>query len=52
MTPTEFRAALATAGYNQTKFAAYVGVKPRQVRRWAAGDTPVPQAVVLLLQRP
>ena len=49
MTPTEFRTSLASLGYSQRGFAAYVEMDERTVRRWALGELPVPRAVVLLL---
>jgi DNA-binding transcriptional regulator YiaG len=47
MTATEFRAALTALFMNQTRFAQFVGVDPRTVRRWAA-EGPPNEIVVLL----
>lgn len=37
-------------GLTQKGLAYYLGVTERQVRRWEAGDTPVPKVVILALQ--
>jgi DNA-binding transcriptional regulator YiaG len=50
MTPTEFRASLASLGYSQRGFAAHIEMDERTVRRWALGELPVPRPVVLLLE--
>jgi len=50
MTPDEFRAALAGFGLSQTRCAALMRTDPRTVRRWAAGDVPVPGPVIVLLE--
>ena len=57
MTKEELRSALYTLGLNQSEFARLIGVEPRQVRRWVAGDTviipgPVTVLVRLWLMRP
>jgi DNA-binding transcriptional regulator YiaG len=49
MSPEEFREALKLIGFSQTAFARSVGYTSRQVRRWAAGDAPVPFAVSHIL---
>jgi DNA-binding transcriptional regulator YdaS (Cro superfamily) len=51
MTPQEFRAALASLGYEtQRRFAARVGVDERTVQRWASGETRIPARVALVLE--
>src|SRR5579864_2061566 len=49
MTPTEFRTALASLGYSQRGFAAYIYINERTVRRWALGKAEVPKHIELLL---
>lgn len=50
MTPHQFLAALdrLTNG-NQSEFARLIGVDGRTVRRWVAGDLPIPKPVQALL---
>ena len=50
MTPKQFRAALKRLGMNQTKAARHLGVTPRAVRFWVAGDRSIPEPVVILLR--
>ena len=50
MTPAELRAAIAAlAGGNQCRFARVCGVHDRTVRRWLAGDEPIPKSVQVLI---
>ena len=42
MTPTQFRAALASLGMTQRGFAAHVGANERTVRRWVEGHAGYP----------
>jgi DNA-binding transcriptional regulator YiaG len=49
MTPTEFCAALARAGYSQRGFATHVGTNERTVRRWVSGDLDIPPWVPIIL---
>lgn len=49
MTAPELRAALAALDLTQGGLARLVAVNPRTVRRWLAGDLPVPRAEALLL---
>lgn len=49
MTPDELRAQLDRLGLSQSGAARYLEVDPRTMRRWAAGDIPIPKAVELLL---
>lgn len=51
MTPDELRAELKRLGLTQNGAARFLDVQERTVRRWAAGDQPVPRAVELLLPR-
>jgi DNA-binding transcriptional regulator YiaG len=50
MTPATFRAALAALGYTQAAFAAFARVDTRTVRKWAAGDRPIPGPVETLIE--
>jgi len=50
MTPKHFRAALKRLGMNQTNAAKRLGVTPRAVRFWVAGDRSIPEPVVILLR--
>lgn len=49
MTAPELRAALAVLELTQGGLARLVDVNPRTVRRWVAGDLPVPRAEAILL---
>jgi DNA-binding transcriptional regulator YiaG len=49
VTPEAFRAALQGLHMTQAAFARALPVNPRTVRRWAAGECPVPTTVVTLL---
>jgi DNA-binding transcriptional regulator YiaG len=50
MTAAEFKAALEHLGFNQSSLARRLQVSDRNVRRWAAGEYPVPAPIALLLQ--
>lgn len=50
VTPTQFRAALDKLELSQVKAAKLVGVDERTSRRWALGQTTVPEAVAILLR--
>lgn len=50
MTPAELRNAIDRLGLSQVGLGRFLGVDPRTVRRWAAGDLPVPRAVDMLLR--
>lgn len=49
MTSDQLRAALAALSLSQTAAASVLGVTPRAVRLWLAGDRPVPAYVALHL---
>lgn len=49
MTQAQFRKALARLGSSQAGFAERIGLSPRQVRRLASGDSPVPRSIEILL---
>ncbi len=50
MTPDEFREALGRLGISQTRCGVLMMTDPRTVRRWAAGEVPVPGPVIRLLE--
>jgi len=50
LTPQQFRTALKRLGLNQVAAAKQLGVDPRTVRRWLAGDRKIPEPVVILLR--
>lgn len=45
MTPTQFKDALATLGWNQSEFARKVGVTANTASRYALGAAPIPRWV-------
>ena len=49
MTPSKLRKYLEQHEINQSAFARKIGVTDRTVRRWLAGDTPIPKMLKLLL---
>ena len=49
MTPTTLRATLARLSLTQGAAAALLGVNPRTMRRWLAGDREMPEPAVRLL---
>jgi DNA-binding transcriptional regulator YiaG len=51
MTPDALRAELTRLGLSQIALSRLLAIDDRTVRRWAAGELPVPRAVVLLLPR-
>lgn len=51
MTPTQFRAAIATMHWSQRGLAAILRTDERQVRRWATGQYPVPEPIAAWLER-
>jgi DNA-binding transcriptional regulator YiaG len=50
MTPTEFRAALASLNLSQRKFALRLGLSPLTVNRWAQSKAPVPSYAIAYLE--
>lgn len=50
MSPTQYRAAIDKLELSQVKAAKLVGVDERTSRRWALGQTSVPEAVAILLR--
>lgn len=50
MTKDEYRAALQRMGLRQVDVSWITGVTHRHGRKWANGDTPIPQSVYLLLK--
>lgn len=49
MTPQELKRHLQRTGLSQTETARRLKVNARTVRRWIAGDSPIPEAVALLV---
>jgi DNA-binding transcriptional regulator YiaG len=49
MTPKQFRHAINRLDLSQVKAAKFLGVDPRTVRKWVAGDSRIPHSVELLL---
>jgi hypothetical protein len=49
MTKSQLEKMLARAELNQTTGSAALGISPRQMRRYVAGDTPIPRAIELAL---
>ena len=50
MTPQQLRQALKRLGLKQTHAAERLGVDPRTVRRWVAGDRRIPAPVAILVR--
>ena len=50
MTPTELRAFLSRLGLSQVGAAKVVGIDPRTMRRYLAGELPVPKWLPLALR--
>jgi plasmid maintenance system antidote protein VapI len=51
MTPARFLACLAALHWSQRGFAAVIGYDDRLVRRWVAGERPIPPAIAAWLER-
>ena len=49
MTAKQFQIALDRLGFTQVGFARQLEIGERSVRRWAAGQWPVPTEVAMLL---
>jgi DNA-binding transcriptional regulator YiaG len=50
MTPTELRDAIATLNTNQCALARSIGVDPRTVRKWLAGENPIRTSAAMLIR--
>ncbi len=50
MTATQLRAALKRLGLSQVAAAARLGVAPRTMRYWVAGERRIPEPVSILLR--
>lgn len=50
MTGDQYREAIATLGLNQTTAASLLEISPRNSRRYAAGELPVPPLLAMVLQ--
>ncbi len=50
LTPKQLRRALKDLELTQEELARRLKVDPRTVRRWIAGDYPVPESVALLFK--
>jgi len=50
VTANQIRAALDHLGLTQVAVAQLFGVEARSVRRWVSGDSPVPDAVAVVLR--
>jgi DNA-binding transcriptional regulator YiaG len=50
MTHTQFEAARNKLGLTQAQVGRLVDVEPRTVRRWAAGEQPVPVGVAMIMR--
>ena len=50
MSPQRFRGALRQLGVSQVQAAKRLGVNPRTLRRWVAGDSRIPESVGLLVE--
>lgn len=51
MTPTTLRAHLAALDWTQRGLAEMLAMDERQVRRWAAGHTPIPERIAAWVER-
>jgi DNA-binding transcriptional regulator YiaG len=50
MTAKQYRSAIERLGLSQVKAAAFLGVSPRQSRRWALGEAKIPKGYATLLR--
>ena len=50
ITPERYRELIAALGLSQVAAGHFAGYVPRQSRRYASGDRPVPEAVAMLLE--
>ena len=49
MNAKQFQIALDRLGFTQSSFARTIDISDRMVRRWAAGEWPVPTQTAMLL---
>jgi len=49
MTPSQLKQHLQRVGIGQMEAARRLKVNPRTVRRWVAGDSPIPEAAAQLV---
>ena len=50
MSPKQYRAAIEKLGLSQVKAGGFLGVGARTSRRWALGESAVPNSVAMLLR--
>jgi hypothetical protein len=50
MTPTQYRTAIAKLGLSQRGAAAFLKIDERTSRRWALGESPIPEGYAMLLR--
>ncbi len=50
MTPKQYADAIQRLGLSQVAAGKFLGVEPRQSRRWIAGDNAIPESVAKLLR--
>jgi hypothetical protein len=50
VTPAQYRDAIARLEMSQVRAGEFLCGNPRTSRRWASGESPVPQAVAMLLR--
>lgn len=50
MTPKQYASAIERLGLSQVGAGKFLGVEPRQSRRWIAGDNAIPESVAKLLR--
>ncbi len=50
MTPKQLKSAIAAIGYSQREMAAKLDIDERTMRRYIAGDLPIPRVVALAIE--
>lgn len=50
MTPKQYADAIDRLGLSQAAAGKFLGVEPRQSRRWIAGENAIPESVAKLLR--
>lgn len=50
MTPTQYKAAIASLGLSQERAGEWLGISPRTSQGYAMGEYPVPEPVAKLLR--